>query len=68
MKDIIIIAARNSKFTSCDIYFQKDQKYVQIPALYDDLNLSNSEYDTVDKIMYYMKARGNAIVSQALGD
>ncbi|WFD11375.1 hypothetical protein [Tepidibacter hydrothermalis] len=65
-KDIIIISSIDTKLTSFDIYFQKGQRYVQVPTLYDDINSSNEEYDTIDKIMEYMRTRGNDIVAQAL--
>lgn len=67
-KDIIIISSIDTKLTYFDIYFQKGQRYVQVPTLYDDINSSNEEYDTIDKIMEYMRTRGNNIVAQALYD
>jgi hypothetical protein len=68
LKDIIIITASDPNVTSCDIYFQTDYDFVQIPDLYHDLNQSDTTYDTVGKVADYMKKTGNAIVAEFLDD
>lgn len=64
LKDIIIIASSDSGSTCCDIYFQKQFYFVQIPDLYHELNQSNTTYDTIDKVIDYMNHMGNTIVSE----
>lgn len=64
LRDIIIIAQRNNAFSSCDVYLQRDKEFVQVPALYEDMNDSDLEYDTVAKVVEYMKSRGKAIADK----
>ena len=65
LKDVIIITAGNTEFTACDIYFQDEYGYFfQVPDLYHELNESNRKYDTVNKVMDYMKETGFKSTSQ----
>ncbi|HEX3078409.1 MAG TPA: hypothetical protein VHQ24_16250, partial [Lachnospiraceae bacterium] len=66
-KDIIVMTASDSKATACDIYFQTEYSFVQIPDLYHALNQSNTTYDTIKKVVKYMNQKGNAIVEKYLG-
>lgn len=66
LKDVIILALRNNEFTTCDIYFQKGGEFVQVPELYTELNESDRNYDTINKVVDYMKTDGKVIANQAL--
>jgi hypothetical protein len=68
LEDVIVIAASDSGATSCDIYFQMDNYFIQFPDLYHELNQSDTTYDTINKVMDYMNKTGNAIVAKFTKD